>query len=310
MVVERSAAVRTGENVCVVTDTNKVTIARALAAACYAVGAETVICVMTPRQMHGNEPPPVVAAAMKAAQVILAPTTYAITHTDARIAASEAGARVIILRSITADSFVHGAVTADYEEVHALTQAVAARLTSASSIRLTCPLGSDLSLSIEGRSALTLGGIARQPGQFTPLPTGEAAIVPLEGTAEGVLVVGYAIDGVGVLRQPVQLIVERGRVVKIEGGVEADRLRKIVEEADENATNIAEFAIGTNPLSRMLGNMAEDKVKKGCVHVAIGDNHSIGGVVSSAIHLDHVILNPTVWLDEVETVREGKLNLG
>ena len=49
-VVEVAANVKPNENVCIVTDTNKLSIAEALAQASYAVGAETVVCIMTPRQ--------------------------------------------------------------------------------------------------------------------------------------------------------------------------------------------------------------------------------------------------------------------
>jgi leucyl aminopeptidase (aminopeptidase T) len=83
---------QSGENVCIVGDTNTFSIAKVLAEASYAVVAETVLTIMTPREMHGNEPPPVVASAMLGADVILAPTTYAITHTKARLDASKQGA--------------------------------------------------------------------------------------------------------------------------------------------------------------------------------------------------------------------------
>jgi len=78
-------------------------------------------------------------------------------------------------------------------------------------------------------------------------------------------------------------------------------------EGDDNAFYVAEFAIGTNPKSRMKGNMAEDKILRGCVHVAVGDNHTIGGQMQSRVHLDGVILGPTVELDDQVVVKEGNL---
>jgi len=306
-VVEVSAAVRPNENVCVVTDTNKLAIAEALAKASAALGAETVVCIMTPRRMHGNEPPAVMAGAMRVADVILAPTTYAITHTDARIAASRAGARTIILRGITEDTFVNGAMQADYAQIHALGSRLAARFGEASRIRMTSPGGSDISMSVAGQRGLCLGGLAREAGTFTSLPSGETAIVPVEGTAEGVVVADHAVDGLGLLSEPIRLTVAKGRVTRIEGGSDARRLLALVEGADANANNFAEFAIGLNPLSRMLGNLAEDKILRGCVHVAVGDSHTIGGAISSEIHLDHVVLRPTVWLDDEVIVKDGQL---
>ncbi|MFQ5859804.1 MAG: aminopeptidase, partial [Anaerolineae bacterium] len=306
-VVETSAGVRPGENVCIVTDTNVLSIASAIAAACHAVDAETVTCVMTPRQMHGNEPPRVVAAAMKAADVVIAPTTYALTHTDARIEATRAGVRIVVLREITEDTFLHGAMTADYEAIDAISRSLAETLTEGNHVRVHTSKGTDLSMSIAGRRALHLGGVAREPGSLTSLPSGEAAIVPAEGSAEGVIVVDHAIDGIGLVDTPVTLTVRAGQVVAIEGGKAAGRLEQILAESDDNATNVAEFAIGTNPLSRMRGNIAEDKILEGSVHIAVGDSHTIGGNVTSQTHLDNVILRPTVWLDEREIVHDGTL---
>jgi leucyl aminopeptidase (aminopeptidase T) len=57
----------------------------------------------------------------------------------------------------------------------------------------------------------------------------------------------------------------------------------------------------------MKGNMAEDKVLRGCVHIAVGDNHTIGGSLESKIHLDGVILNPTVEMDDSILVNKGVL---
>ena len=308
MIVDACAEIKPGENVLIATDTNKVTIAESLAGACQAAGAETVICIMTPRQMHGNEPPPVMAAAMKAAQVLIMPTTYSMSHTDARLAAKAAGARIVILREINEDTYVNGAITADYRAVLAESKAVSELLTNASKIRMTSPAGTDITMSVEGRTAIFVGGIVCPPRMSSSLPSGEGAISPAEGTTEGILVVDHAIDGIGLLSEPMKFTIKQGRVVNLEGGKEVVLLREIMD-TDEGASNIAEFAIGTNPLSRMQGNIMEDKLKRGCVHVAIGDNHTLGGTVNSPIHLDMVVLNPSVWLDDKEIVINGDLKI-
>ncbi len=306
MIVNKSARVKPGEDVCIVCDTNTFSIAKVLAEASYAAGAETVLTMMTPREMHGNEPPPVVASAMLGADVILAPTTYAITHTKARLDASKRGARTVILRGINEDSMIHGAMLADYDEVSATSNTLADRLTQAKKIRLFTDSGTDATFMIEDRKGLALGGIAIEPGTFTSLPSGEAAIAPLEGRTQGRIRIDFSMDGIGLLSQPIKLEVVAGKIISIQGGKEAQKLEKLLA-VDENAMNIAEFAIGTNPKSRMKGNMAEDKILRGCVHVAVGDNHTIGGKLQSQVHLDGVILNPTVEIDGDLLVKEGML---
>ncbi len=306
MIVNQSARIQSGENVCIVCDTNTFSIAKVLAEACYAAGAETVLTMMTPREMHGNEPPRIVAAAMLGADVILAPTTYAITHTAARLAASQRGARTVIMRSITEDSMIQGAMLADYNEVSETSDKLAAWLSQAERITLRTELGTDAFFIVEGRRGLALGGIVTEPGKFTSLPSGEAAIAPLEGMTQGQIIINFAIDGIGLLSQPIELEVNNGRAISIRGGKQAEELKKLLE-GDENAFQVAEFAIGTNPKSRMKGNMAEDKILRGCVHVALGDNHTIGGKIESKVHLDGVILNPTVEIDGKVIVKRGVL---
>lgn len=306
MIVEECVALRPGEQVAVIGDTETVPIAEVLAQAAHGAGGEVVICIMTPREQHGNEPPPILAAAMQASDVMLMAVTHSITHTTARKEASARGARACVLRSVTVDTMVHGAATADYRAVRVLTQELVRMLNAGRAVRVTSPEGTDLSLRIEGRQALGLDGFATEPGTFTTIPSGESAIVPLEGSASGVIVFDHAIDNVGVLDAPIRAEVQAGRIVRVEGGRAADRLRRLLE-ADQNASNIAEFAIGTNPQSRLLGNMAEDKILLGTVHIGIGDNHTIGGVVESRIHIDGILLNPTVELDGRRIVDQRRM---
>ncbi|MFH1485471.1 MAG: hypothetical protein ABIH46_05310, partial [Chloroflexota bacterium] len=214
-VVEKWAKVQPGENVCIVTDTNKLSIAEALADACYAVGAETVICIMTPRRTHGDDPPKVVGAAMAAANVVFAPISYSIGHTEARHAAVRAGARFYMMREVTEGSFTSGAIAADPDEIYALNRRMIEDLKDTKRIRMVTDLGSDISMSVEGRPPVDL--VARLHGGLT-LPSGEVPFCPIEGTANGVAVFDHGMDGVGLLKEPVKVTVKDGHIVKIEGG--------------------------------------------------------------------------------------------
>lgn len=306
MLVEHCVALRPGENVLVIGDTETTPIAEVLAEAARASGGEVVTAIMTPRAQHGNDPPPTLAAAMQAADVMLMAVTHSITHTTARKEASARGARAAILRSVTVESMTQGAATADYPAVRPLTRELAEILTAGGTVHVTSEKGTDLRLSIQGRQALALDGFATEAGTFTPFPTGEAAVVPVEGSAQGVVVFDHAIDNVGVLDAPIRCQVQDGRIVRVEGGRSAEVFRHLIQ-TDEHASNIAEFAIGTNPASRLRGNMAEDKVLLGVVHIGIGDSHTIGGVIESKIHVDAIILNPTVEVDGRRIVEHRRI---
>ena len=143
---------------------------------------------------------------------------------------------------------------------------------------------------------------------FAALPGGESPTSPVEGTANGTIVFDYSMDSIGKLSQPLRLEVKNGNVMDVRGGNEEVTVLESHFRKDDSARNIAEFAIGTNPYARLIGNLAEDKKLAGTVHFAIGDNKSLGGSVESSIHLDGLMIKPTVIADNEKTiVKDGKL---
>lgn len=306
-VVERCLDVTPDEEVAVVTDARKIGVARSIATASNAVGATTTLASMPLLESHGNEPPAVIADAMAAADVAFTCTTHAITHTHARLRAAEAGTRFGILRGVTEDMMVEGAMTVDFEELKRITAATRDVLDAASSVRVTSELGTDISFSVEGCRAFALDGYYHEAEGFATLPPGESPTHPAEGTANGTIVVDVSMDNLGQLEEPVRLDVTDGFVTKVSGGSQAAELETLIERSDENAANLAEFAIGTNEKAKLIGNLAEDKKLSGTVHFAIGDNESLGGSLQSNIHLDGVLRTPTVELDGEVYVEDGRL---
>ena len=116
-------------------------------------------------------------------------------------------------------------------------------------------------------------------------------------------------DAIGVIHNSFHLQVENGKVQEVSGGMEAFKLREVFARNDENATNIAEFAIGANPAARITGIIMEDKRRLGTVHIAVGDNMTLGGQIRSNIHYDILFFEPTVWLNDEIVVENGKLTI-
>lgn len=306
-IVSQLAGTESGEEVLILADPRTATVASSLTTAARAVGAEASLLVVPEADVHGNEPMDVAAEAMAAADVAFTVTTHSITHTHARLDASDAGTRVVILRGVTEDLMLDGGVNTDYEWLRETTAAVREALDAASGAQVTSPTGTDVWMDLTDRPAFALDGFFHDYG-FSALPPGEAPTSPVEGSAEGKVVIDYSMDSIGLLEDPLELTFEDGAVTSVDGGMAADRLRQLMEGV-ENAGNMAEFAIGTNPDARLVGNLAEDKKKLGTVHFAIGDNESLGGSVQCDIHLDGVVLNPTVMLDDTTIMTEGDLHL-
>jgi leucyl aminopeptidase (aminopeptidase T) len=306
-IVEQCLDVRPDEEVLVLTDPRTFGVGKSIATAANGAGAEVVTSVMPLLESHGNEPLDTVADAMATADVAFTCTTHAITHTRARLRAAEEGTRIGVLRGVTEEMMVDGAMTVDFEALRRRTEAMAQLLTDAEKVAVTSDKGMDVEFSVEGCQSYSLDGYFHEEYGFATLPPGEAPTHPAEGTANGTVVIDAAMDNLGHLEEPIELTLEDGFVVDVEGGTQAAELEEIFETADENARNLAEFAIGTNPRAKLIGNTAEDKKREGTIHFAVGDNESLGGTLKSEIHLDGVIKSPTVTLDGTTVVDDGTL---
>lgn len=300
---------RPGERVLIVTDEPLRAIGLAMHRAARDLGLDVLLVEMLPRRSNGEEPPPEVAELMKQADIVLCPTSKSLTHTDSRRAASLAGVRVATLPGVT-EAIMIRCMNADYNQIAARTRRVCERLERTKVVRVTAPAGTDITMPIAGRQAHASSGLFREKGQWGNLPTGEAYLAPLEGRSEGVVVVDGSMAGVGLLSRPLRIVVEGGYATEITGGAEADTLIGLLEPHGRDARTVAEFGVGTNDKATLTGVILEDEKVMGTIHVAFGDNKSMGGSVRVASHLDGLVRNPTVWFDDAKVMDEGRLLIG
>jgi leucyl aminopeptidase (aminopeptidase T) len=302
-VVRDCLGVREGEEALVLCDPPTQQLGERLHAEAAAVGAEAVLTVIAERATHGTEPPRTAAAAMAAADVVMAPTVQSLSHTAARKRASEAGARIATLPGVTEEMLAR-VMSADMGGLRRKGRAVADALDRAAEARITCAHGSDLRLSLEGREAIPDAGELTEPGAFGNLPCGEGFIAPANGW--GTLVVDGSIAGLGLVVDPVELVVEAGHLTSARGG-HGMALMELLTEHGEAGTNVAELGVGTNEKAIVTGEILEDEKILGSCHVAFGASAGIGGTVQVPVHLDCIVLKPTVELDGEAIVREGEL---
>jgi aminopeptidase len=306
-VVRDCLGIGAGEEVLVVCNPATQALGERMREEAQKVGADATLAVIAERDSHAAEPPAPVAAAMAAADVVLAPTVQSLSHTAARKAASEAGVRIATLPGVTAEMLAR-VMGADMAELRRRGRAVAAALDRGEEARITCAHGTDLRLGLEDRLAISDAGELTAPGAFGNLPCGEGFVAPLEGTAEGTLVVDGSIAGVGRLDAPVTLTVRAGHLTEATGTAGA-LLLELLAAHGPDGTNVAELGIGTNERAILTGNVLEDEKILGTAHVAFGASAAIGGTVQVAVHLDCVALEPTVEIDGEAIVRAGELLL-
>lgn len=293
-----------GETFLVVTDDTRKELAESLYEAGRRMGAEAMLMVMKERGKSGEEPPAAVAAAMVNSQAVVCITKHSLTHTQARKQAAAAGARVATMPGITEDMFLEGAIAADYTQVKALTEKVTEMLTQSRKVRIEKD-GHSLEFSIEGRGGVPSTGMYLEPGQSGNLPSGEAYIAPIEGSATGQIVIDGSIAGVGKLAGPIVLSVEKGRLVAAEGGEEGEKLLQMLGDGDGRM--LGEFGIGTNEKARITGVVLEDEKVYGTIHVAFGSNNTFGGTVAAGVHIDCVVGKPDVYLNDGLIMKNGEL---
>jgi leucyl aminopeptidase (aminopeptidase T) len=303
-VVESCLGVQPGEDVVIVVDRTTEALGAALQQAATARGGEPVTCVMEPREVDGQEPPAAVAAALAAATVFIAPTRRSLSHTRARKAATEAGARGATLPGVTEDMLAR-LMAADFPLMAARSRAVAELLTAADGAHVTCPRGTDLTLDLSGRAGIADDGDLTAPGAFGNLPCGEGFVSPLAG--EGTLVAA-TLASLGLPDAPVELTVRDGRLAAA-AGEWGERWTALMDAAGEQGRNLAELGVGTNDRARLTGNILEDEKMLGTVHVAFGASAGIGGTVAVPVHLDCLIEDATLDVGGTRVLDGGEFVL-
>jgi leucyl aminopeptidase (aminopeptidase T) len=244
---------------------------------------------------------------MAAADVVLCAASTSLYHTAAKAAAQRAGARGDFNAPHRAEAWREGAMTADFAAIRTRAERLAALLRVTQEVRVTSPAGTDLRATVTGREPMAwLTGICRHPGEVSALPGGEVSLPPIEGSSEGIVVWERVASDLGALDGPVRITVRGGRAVAIDGGASAERLRAIVGTVVD-ADNIGEIGIGLNPAARIGDEITEAKKAYGTVHIALGDSaNEYGGLVECEVHLDGLVMAPTVAFDGTEVVVAGR----
>jgi leucyl aminopeptidase (aminopeptidase T) len=309
--VDTCAGVKRGERVLIITDTGMDQgIITAFAVLCRDRGAEVVITNMLPVQIPGQAPSDMVCAAATRAHVVFELTKQFIGASKARIDACKAGARWLILCAMSRSMLrADGAVNVDYHAIRPVGEKIAERIGRAKTYRLTSTNGTDIRGSFEGRPGRLLHGITTEPGSLGAPPDIEVGTAPVEGTSNGIAY-SEALLLMGpekVLEEPVKITIKDGMAVRIEGKY-AYILQEMMDACDDpNIYNLAEISLGLNPKARFSGIPLETESAVGVAQVAFGNNRGYYGHTDAVAHLDTVVPNVTLYLDDEPIMRDGKL---
>lgn len=294
------------ETLLIITDETEREIAFSLLEEGKKLCKEAFLVEMKSREVNGQEPPKQIAELMKTVDVVICPTQKSLTHTDARREAVKCGVRVATMPGIKVETMVR-CLNADADKVIELTKKIADELRKTSVIKVITEKGTNISMPMKDRQVLESTGVIREKGESGNLPSGEVYLAPWEDKSNGKIVIDGSMAGIGMLDTPIIVEVINGYAEKISGGKEAIKLTELLDKAGREARAVAEFGIGTNYKAELIGQILEDEKVFGTIHIAFGNNKSMGGNISVGSHLDGLIKQPDVYFDDKPIMQKGKL---
>jgi len=298
-------AVKEGEKVVVVTDAQTRAVGDALFDAALGAGAQVVLAVIPAADRPGEEPPEPLARMMADCDAVILATGQSMTHTAARRAANRAGARVASLPGVTEAMLEAGALTADYVEIQKSMRKLERRVRNAKTVRLTSELGADVTFDVTRCEWITVDtGVCHRRSETTTLPAGEIFVAPVEGSADGRLVIdAWFHEGAP---EPVIVVVKEGYASKVTGAASA------VHEMNRGGRDGRAFGtvgMGLNPNARVTGNLLESEKALGAIHIGFGDNAAYGGNIRCGVRVDALFTKATVEIDGKVILERGALTV-
>lgn len=196
----------------------------------------------------------------------------------------------------------------DIAYVNELGGHIQSALNGAHEVHITAPGGTDLRLSLAGRTCLPIMPVPERGeayGLSVPL-WGEYNWAPIENSATGAIVFDGLTEAraeMGTVAAPVTVTVSGGRVTAVHGESDADDFRRLFA-LDEGSNVVGELGVGGNPRAQ-FGRETE-KALLGTIHIGFGDNHVYpGGLNRSEVHFDATVRGVTIVADGVTVIRDG-----
>ncbi|MDQ7793696.1 MAG: aminopeptidase [bacterium] len=202
-----------------------------------------------------------------------------------RLEAAAAGVRVLSMCGATEET-LERAIGVDYWWLESELARARDWLADQREVTVSTSAGTRLSVRLAETRVTALGGLARSPGDIAVLPAGVVGTTLTTGVASGEIVVDGSVQGIGLVAEPIRLLVRNGMLVDISGGSQAGELQRRLQEWGAGAQVVSEVGFGLNPLARYTGSLLEDERVRGSGHLGLGDNTHLGGTHQAAGHLD------------------------
>ncbi|PDT78026.1 hypothetical protein [Sinorhizobium sp. BJ1] len=316
-VIERAlrlSGLKSGDKTVILTDVNR---SQSIFDAFYAAAGNICngVFAVVQRPLSGahdeksREPDGVILELLKQCDFIVdLPTTHW-CYTRAYNEVLDAGVKVLL--SCSDEELLHR--LAPDEAVIRRTRKAANLLTQGKMLRITSALGTELTMSVDGRVGNAQCGAIGEGYRWDNFPSGLTEIAPIETSLHGRLVIApgdLIIELERRIAEPISCTIENGEIVAIEGGVDARNLRAWFDQWDDRAVRtVAHTGFGTDPRATLFSSEAMDwESYDGGINLAFGANCSrfLGGRNMARAHIDIILLNCDFYVDQTRLVRAGK----
>ncbi|NIA24503.1 MAG: hypothetical protein GWP04_02925 [Gammaproteobacteria bacterium] len=280
-------------------------VAQATAAAVHTVGGiPTLISYPTLAEPMQDAPAPVAGAAVAADVWVNFSVAYQL-YSKAYHQAIDAGCVYVELTGMDVDMLVRTVGRVDYAAIQEMATRLYVMSQAAEQVRITCDLGTDLTMTIDPAGDPFFEDPPSQGG-YAQMLGGQSGYMAHRESYQGVLVYDGTIwppASIGLLAEPVSLSIENGCVTRVEGGRQARAYKTWLGAFDHPAARLMDHSCyGFNPgVTEPTGRILEDERVFGCMQFGLG-----ASAMGSPIHSDGVVLSPSVWLDDVQIQDHGR----
>jgi leucyl aminopeptidase (aminopeptidase T) len=304
-ILKKVLALKPEESFLVIADPPKVQLARQLADYAGKVTSQVLFKIMPELEQNSQEPAPEIAGLMLEYDVQFYWTSKSLSHTQARRNAIGKGHRVISSPNLTFD-MANRCIDIDYDVLIELHKKVRPLIVNSREIRITTPLGTSVVTAVHDTHGQSHQILKDKPGSFGNLPVGEIDSGIIREKTNGVIFFDGSFPQIGLLDLPIKVTVKDGSGEISPDSDQARKLQKMLAKVGPDAFKLAELGIGTNPNCKITGIVLEDEKVLGTVHFAFGNDLSYNGTNDVPIHLDGVVKKPTIEVDGILLMKDGK----
>jgi len=320
IIIRDMGKVQPGESVLVTVDSiTDFAPVEAIAQAAEAVGAKVMVAWhSTPagygKAAEGRMPEPLKAAIPAADVWIEYNNQWLLYSTPWLQALANGRTRYLVFGSLNRDQLTRCIANVDILLQRQFQNMFTGLVSQAGQMRITTPAGTDIHFKNDPvRPILNETCEADKPGAYFLI--GQIGWAPVEHTINGVIVYDGSFSGggmadLGVLKNPIELVVAQGKVTDIRGEDEAKFVAGwLASFNDSRMYQLAHISVGFNPGARLSGLCAEDERVWGASVWGLGFQGPMfkGGFGDAPTHADGVCLNSTIWIGGEKLTDNGKV---